>query len=683
MGRATRVFISYSHESEQHRSWVLALADRLRGDEIDAWIDRYAEAPVEGWPRWIRRQIEESDFVLCVCTAAYRRAFDGYNDPERGLGVNNEGFIILQDLYDRGNLSERYIPVLPGRSWRMADVPGALRGFTPYQLPDEYDDLRRRLTRSTAGPPPLGRRPEQVPPLPAVSPRGYEAQAMVAGYLRPEDYPLERLAPTEGLYLSRLINPVAPLDPTAVMTVWLAARGDSQYIVDSARVYNEWTGGAGPLAEVTLAPDAAYRFTFHDFSDREHALDPALSVGPQTRRIASFTVTVAPDEPLRGFSRLWIWVRYHTSDGRRGALLLNQAPEPGLVLAKLMGREVAVGTEAGKDVVTRLVTPEGLQRGLDEGYEPELRLTFFDELWHGYPSSNRPELLKLRAWIRDELASRRALNRELAAADAYPVLATHLAGGKLWAADVLGGMADEPATAVLLARLAEQPEDRQAFHGLCVRHLARPDDVLPGVVRASDRRRDGLSEAATVLVVAPVDPPDPADAAPDPAGAPAPADGWIAALDHLTAGWTLKWPTVLALLHGDLSPQRWRQVVDHAGGPLGRGLYVRGSMHGWASPPPEDMRLELGGDDRYRATVRLAPGVHKFKIADEKWSAAQNWGGQEPDGAVVPGEPYPLFRDRLSHDLMLDLSGEAAERPYLFEVDATDPARPTVQIVPR
>ncbi|HEU4426639.1 MAG TPA: SEFIR domain-containing protein [Pilimelia sp.] len=683
MGPTTRVFVSYSHESEQHRSWVLALADRLRADGVDAWIDRYAPAPVEGWPRWIRRQIEESDFVLCVCTPAYRRAFDGHPDPERGLGVNNEGFIILQDLYDRGNVSERYIPVLPGNTWSWADVPSALRGFTRYRLPEDYEDLRRRLARSAGEPPPLGARPERVPALAPVSPNGYEAQALVAGYLRPDDYPLERLAPTEGLFLSRLINPVDPFDPTIVMTVWLAARGDTQYIVDSARVYNEWRGGAGPLAGVALAPDAAYHFTFHDGSDREHALDPALSVGPQTRRIASFTVSATPDQPLYGLARLWIWVRYHTSDGRRGSLVLSQPPESGLVLAKLLGREVAVGTEAGPHVVARLVTPDGLQRGLEEGYEPELRLTVFDEMAYDYVPRHRATLLDLRARCREEMARRQVLNRELAAANAYPVLATHLADGKWWAADVLGGMADEPATAVLLARLAEQPGDRWAFNGLCVRHLAQPDDVLPGVVRDADRDAHwDMSEAATVLLVAPVDPWVSADPAPGQAGPPAPADDWIAALDRLTAGWELKWSAVPALLHGDLSPRRWRQVVDRAGGPLGRGLHVRGGMHGWASPPPDETRLEHGGDDRYRATVRLAPGVHQFKIADKDWSAGRNWGGREPGGTVVPGEPYPLFCDDLSQNLTLDLSGEGDTRPYVFEVDAADPARPTVRVGP-
>ena len=61
-----RVFISYTHESPEHEDRVLALADRLREDEVDANIDQYEEAPPEGWPRWMVNQITEADFVLVI-----------------------------------------------------------------------------------------------------------------------------------------------------------------------------------------------------------------------------------------------------------------------------------------------------------------------------------------------------------------------------------------------------------------------------------------------------------------------------------------------------------------------------------------------------------------------------------------------------------------------------------------
>jgi hypothetical protein len=44
------VFISYSHDSEDHAGKVLKLATQLRRDGLDAWIDQDEPAPAQGWP---------------------------------------------------------------------------------------------------------------------------------------------------------------------------------------------------------------------------------------------------------------------------------------------------------------------------------------------------------------------------------------------------------------------------------------------------------------------------------------------------------------------------------------------------------------------------------------------------------------------------------------------------------
>ena len=50
MAHPPKVFISYSHDDEQHEQRVLQLASRLRNDGVDAEIDQYEDAPKEGWP---------------------------------------------------------------------------------------------------------------------------------------------------------------------------------------------------------------------------------------------------------------------------------------------------------------------------------------------------------------------------------------------------------------------------------------------------------------------------------------------------------------------------------------------------------------------------------------------------------------------------------------------------------
>jgi len=152
-----RVFLSYSHDSPAHSADVLALAQRLRDDGIDCWIDQFESSPAAGFPRWMLEQVKRADFVLLVCTATYRRRFDGAEEAGKGLGVTYEGLLITQEVYDAGSQNTRFIPVLmPGGSSQ--DVPVLLRGSKWYEVPQGYDVLRRRLTGSEGVEPhPLGR----------------------------------------------------------------------------------------------------------------------------------------------------------------------------------------------------------------------------------------------------------------------------------------------------------------------------------------------------------------------------------------------------------------------------------------------------------------------------------------------------------------------------------------------
>ena len=98
MAEPIKIFISYSHDSAEHADRVLALADALRHDGIDAILDQYISAPPEGWPRWMDTNIEAADFVLMVCTETYRRRVMGQEEPGRGLGVRWEGSLIYNRI---------------------------------------------------------------------------------------------------------------------------------------------------------------------------------------------------------------------------------------------------------------------------------------------------------------------------------------------------------------------------------------------------------------------------------------------------------------------------------------------------------------------------------------------------------------------------------------------------------
>jgi hypothetical protein len=162
-----KVFVSYSHDSEEHVDRVLALCDRLRQDGIDADVDQYAPAPSEGWPLWMERQIQAADFVLLVCTETYRRRFDGKEESGRGLGAAWEGAIVTQAIYETAGANSKFIPVTLSAGDE-THIPIPLRRTTFYQLntPNGYEGLYRRLTNQPAAPKPALGLIHSLPPRP-------------------------------------------------------------------------------------------------------------------------------------------------------------------------------------------------------------------------------------------------------------------------------------------------------------------------------------------------------------------------------------------------------------------------------------------------------------------------------------------------------------------------------------
>ena len=149
-------FISYSHDSDEHREQVLALSERLRADGIKTFLDQYVNgSPQQGWPRWMLDQLDAADFVLVVCTKTYYRRFRGHEEPGKGKDVDWEGALITQGIYDSRSRTLKFVPVfLSGavEDW----IPEPLRAVSHYALTSEgayqrlYDFLLEQGRRARA-----------------------------------------------------------------------------------------------------------------------------------------------------------------------------------------------------------------------------------------------------------------------------------------------------------------------------------------------------------------------------------------------------------------------------------------------------------------------------------------------------------------------------------------------------
>jgi tetratricopeptide (TPR) repeat protein len=163
MPKSTKTFISYSHDSQQHSQRVLALANQLRAQGVDAEIDQYETRPPQGWPRWCEEQLrpDNSEFVLVICTETYLKRIEGRVSADEGRGVFWEGDIIYNYIYDQKSKG-RFLPVIFDRK-DDEFIPIPLRSaarylLTAFDLSDsEYEALYRELTHQPAvEKPPLG-----------------------------------------------------------------------------------------------------------------------------------------------------------------------------------------------------------------------------------------------------------------------------------------------------------------------------------------------------------------------------------------------------------------------------------------------------------------------------------------------------------------------------------------------
>jgi hypothetical protein len=99
-------FISYSHDSQEHKQWVLDLALRLRGTGIDASLDQWDLAPGNDLAHFMEQRIASSDRILMICTERYV----GKANAGSG-GVGYEKMIVTAALLQNID-SKKIIPIV-------------------------------------------------------------------------------------------------------------------------------------------------------------------------------------------------------------------------------------------------------------------------------------------------------------------------------------------------------------------------------------------------------------------------------------------------------------------------------------------------------------------------------------------------------------------------------------------
>jgi hypothetical protein len=153
-----KVFISYSHDSEEHKKRVRDLADQLRSTyHLDVALDQYMlpAGPLEGWPHWSEAQVRDADYVLVASTAAYCGRYELREAPGIGLGAVCEGRLIHQLLYNAGGINSKFrvIHFVEEDKDHVPDTLQAYHRYLLYQAGSKNELIAWLLGKSSAVPP--------------------------------------------------------------------------------------------------------------------------------------------------------------------------------------------------------------------------------------------------------------------------------------------------------------------------------------------------------------------------------------------------------------------------------------------------------------------------------------------------------------------------------------------------
>jgi hypothetical protein len=156
---APKVFISYSHDTPEHKEWVRGLASDLLGKGIDAVLDQWELSPGQDIVVFMAGGIRTADRVLLICTGPY------VSKAETGTGgVGYERLILTAEVVESID-TNKFIPIVRNNT-SLHKVPNFLgpRMYIDFsndaQYPAKFEELIREIHQAPAlVKPPLGENP--------------------------------------------------------------------------------------------------------------------------------------------------------------------------------------------------------------------------------------------------------------------------------------------------------------------------------------------------------------------------------------------------------------------------------------------------------------------------------------------------------------------------------------------
>src|SRR5713226_1231517 len=148
-----KAFISYSHDSDAHKAWVLRLASDLRAKGIDVVLDQWDLAPGQDVSLFMQRGIVNADRVLLVCSGNYVEKADSGSG-----GVGYERLIVTAEVVQSID-TIKFVPIIRSNTKSKNVTPVFLgpRLYLDFRTDDQYDAKLDELVREMHGAPTLAK----------------------------------------------------------------------------------------------------------------------------------------------------------------------------------------------------------------------------------------------------------------------------------------------------------------------------------------------------------------------------------------------------------------------------------------------------------------------------------------------------------------------------------------------
>ena len=281
MAEPPKVFISYSHDSPEHKHWVLELGTKLRHNGVDVTLDQWDLTPGDDFTRFMEVGVRDFDRVLVVCTDNYMRKA---NDREGGVGYEVQ-IVTAELVQDLG--ANKFIPIIRQASAKKK-APTCLEGRVYIDFTDEsqfnekFNELLHELYDvPVVEKPPLGEKPsftiQKAPPSEGLNtqPPEITEQVEFASDVYAAAVKIARTGDVLGW--RQLIKRIKPSAFDSLVQ-WQQNELDGQQPESkeqSVQIVNRAVDIISPLISVALAGVESGR---EQFSDQKSTMDDLLNI---------------------------------------------------------------------------------------------------------------------------------------------------------------------------------------------------------------------------------------------------------------------------------------------------------------------------------------------------------------------------------------------------------------------